>query len=105
MTAEESDALQAANEANEVSEERIRARGNLPPRFIHTIHGDEHRHRSPKIARSRAVVERAIGAMKDYLILSNIPFLSVQPIDTIFRIVVIVAALCNYNLGVRGTSW
>ena len=70
----------------------VTIRGGVPPQFTHTIDGEIGKHRSPEIV-NRAFVERDIRAKKDYLILSNIGFLSVHHIYTVFRIVVIIAAL------------
>ena len=71
----------------------VTIREGVPLQFTHIIDGEVGRHRSPEIVRNRAFVERVIGAKKDYLILSNIGFLSVHHIYTVFRIVVIIAAL------------
>lgn len=103
-----SEAVEAVDEANEATEETIKGhidREEDIPQYIHTIDGEIQRHRCPQVARSRAVVERVIGAMKDFLILSNVPWISRQNFAFIFQLVVVIGAICNYNLDVRGTSW
>jgi hypothetical protein len=105
MTSEEEESIQQANEANLRSMEVFEERNIRLPTFLHTINGDAARHRTPEIARSRAVVERVINAIKDFLILTNIAFISKQKVHFVFKMVVIIAAICNYNLSKRGKQW
>lgn len=105
MTAGEEDAVKEAVWANEITEELLTDSGNKCPKFVHTINEEPWRHRHPKIAIPRSVVERVIGAIKSYKLLTNISFLSKQKPYDVFKLVVIAAALCNYNLRLRGTPW
>jgi len=105
MTAGSDDAIKEAESATASSAEVMSQQGLDIPNFIHNINDNKQHHRHPKIARPRSVVERVIGAMKSYQILTNITFISKQKTYTVFKLIVIVAALCNYNLRLRGTSW
>jgi hypothetical protein len=105
MTAGEESAHKEAVEGNEATTQKFQEANLVPPKLIHTISGDERRHRSPLIAKARSVVERVIGAMKLWLLLCNVPYISKQQLSVVFQLLVVVAALCNYNLEQRGTVW
>lgn len=105
MTSEENDAIEEAEKATEETK-RILMMRNIPvPEYVHTIDGDEARHRCPRIAKSRAVVERVIGAMKDFLLLQHIGWISKQTFDMVYRVVVVIAAICNFKLAHRKNQW
>jgi len=104
-TSEEEESIEQANEANKRSAEVFERCSQSQPTFVHTINGDLACHRTPEIAQSRAVVERVIKAIKAFLILMNISFLSQQEVHFVYKMIVVVAAICNYNLNKRGTSW
>ena len=53
----------------------------------------------------RAVVERSIGAMKDFKLLLNVEFISQIEVTELHKILTVVAALVNFNLDVRKTSY
>lgn len=58
-----------------------------------------------KIARHRAVVERTIGAMKKWLILTNEPLISRVTVEEMRSLLVLIAALTNYQLITNNTTW
>lgn len=72
---------------------------------LYNIEGDNRRHKSPEIAQYRSVVERVIGAMKDFKILTNIALMSQTPVIEIYKYITIIAAIVNYNLSERKTSY
>lgn len=57
-----------------------------------------------KIARPRAVVERSIGAMKKWLILENEALISRVMVDEMRSLLVLIAALTNYQL-ITNRTW
>lgn len=69
------------------------------------IDGDCRRHKSPEIAQYRSVVERVIGAMKEFKVLMNVALLSQTPVVEIYKFVVVISALVNYNLAERKTPY
>lgn len=80
------------------------AKGELPLDFEKTgRNGFEHY--LPEIAPYRAVVERSFGAMKKWLALLNVPLMSKMGADEVEGLIVVVAALCNYQLEIRDKSW
>jgi hypothetical protein len=105
MTSGEVISHQEAEEATEATREIFGNRSQMVPEFVHHINDDPRRKRCPLIAKSRSVVERVIGAMKEYKILENVPYISRQQINHVYMLVVVIAGLCNYNLKVRGTVW
>ncbi len=105
MTSEEETAVQEAEKANRERGEILQSHERSVTFVNHTIKGDESRHRCQEIARSHSVVECVIRVMKSFLILSNISWVSKQTVDFVYRTVITIAALCNYNLEKRGTCW
>ena len=105
MTAAEKEAIKEAEQASIDSNELFAQRNLDQIEYVHNINEDVKRHRCPKIAKSRSVVERVIGAMKDYRLLTSVSFISKESGKHVYMLVVVVAALCNYNLEKRGTGW
>lgn len=69
------------------------------------INNDNRRKKSPELAKYRAVVERVIGAMKKFKILLNVEFISQIKDDMLHKLLYLIAAIVNYNLDRRGTSY
>lgn len=69
------------------------------------INNDNRRHKSPELAKYRAVVERVIGAMKKFKILLNVEYISQIKDDILHKLLYLVAAIVNYNLDQRKTSY
>jgi hypothetical protein len=63
------------------------------------------RYRSPEIAKFRSVVERSIGAMKKFRLLLNVAFISRLKHRFLMKLIVIIAALVNYELDFRKTPY
>jgi hypothetical protein len=103
-TAGEEDSILEADAGRRETEDIMRERGEDTTDLFNEDDGD-FRNMTPEIARPRGVVERVIGAMKDFRILGNVAFLSQQDYRTIFMTLVVIAGLCNYNLDQRGTSY
>jgi len=61
--------------------------------------------RDPSIARFRAVVEKTIGAIKDWKILFHQSLISKLAIEEVSWIVTVVTALTNYQQEENGKSW
>jgi len=76
-----------------------------PSAESYLIDGDSRRHKSPEIAQFRSVVERVIGAMKEFKVLMNVALLSQTPVVEIYKFVVIISAIVNYNLAERKTPY
>ena len=74
-------------------------------KFVHTIADDPKRYRTPEIALDRAVVERVIQAIKSWKWLANVPWLSKQNQRDVYVLVVVIAAICNWTLRRRKSSW
>ena len=102
-TAGEKEAKKEANEGREKTTEERQANGMEIPVFFRNGETDDEKKRSmmPEIARPRGVVERVIGAMKRFMMLLNVPFLSQQDYRTLFMLVVVVAGITNDNLDQR----
>lgn len=105
MTAGEEDALREAKGGNAATASILNSTNQPVPKFTHNISDDPMRHKDPQIARARSVVERVIGAIKDWKILGNIPFVSQQKFHTLFQMIVLFCAICNYTLKEHGTAW
>lgn len=101
MTAGEERAISDASDAVAETEKIYADKGVSAPNFVHSISDDPRRHRDPRLAKSRAVVERVIGSMKEWKILSNISWVSSQSYGLIWKALVIIAALHNYNLRMK----
>jgi hypothetical protein len=69
------------------------------------INNDRRRHKSPELAKYRAVVERVIGAMKKFKILLNVEYVSQIKDDILHKLLYLIAAIVNYNLDCGGTSY
>ena len=76
-----------------------------PATSAYLINDDPRRHKTPELAKYRAVVERVIGAMKKFKILLNVEFISQIKDDMLHKLLYLIAALINYNLDCRGTSY
>jgi hypothetical protein len=99
----EEDAQKEAKEGQEATEKALGKLGGDRPVF--NKDDEKMRNLTPDIARPRGVVERVIGAMKDFHLLLNVPFLSRQNYRKVVILIFVVAAITNYNLAYRGTSW
>lgn len=76
---------------------------DLPSAYL--INNDDRRRKCPELAKYRAVVERVIGAMKKFKILLNVEFISQIKDDMLHKLLYLIAAIVNYNLDRRGTSY
>jgi hypothetical protein len=72
---------------------------------VYMIDIDPARFRSPEIAKFRSVVERSIGAMKKFRLLLNVAFISRLKHRFLMKLIVIIAALVNYELDFRKTPY
>jgi len=63
------------------------------------------RHKSPKIAKWRSVVERSIGAIKKWKILENFDFLSRVEGDKLLKLLHVICALVNWERVRNAKSW
>jgi hypothetical protein len=57
----------------------------------------DERHRSPEIAKWRSVVERTIGAIKRWQILSNVDFMSKVDGELLQKLLTVICALVNWE--------
>jgi len=51
------------------------------------------------------MVEQTIGAMKKWLILTNKPLISQMTVEEMRSLLVLIAALTNYQLITNNTTW
>lgn len=66
---------------------------------------DQNRHRSPEIAKWRSVVERAIGAIKKWQILSNLDFMSKVDGELLQKLLTVICALVNWERSQNQKPW
>jgi hypothetical protein len=79
---------------------------DLPDRAdCYKINDDEMRFKSPEIAKFRSVVERTIGAMKKFRLLLNIAFISRLKHRHLMKLIIVIAALINFELDHRKTPY
>ena len=69
------------------------------------IRDQVHFFRDAGIARFRAVVERAIGAVKKWRLLENEAFLTKVRVKELEEILLVICALTNYQLNDHGGTW
>jgi hypothetical protein len=66
---------------------------------------NDNRHRTPEIAKWRAVVERSIGSIKRWKILDNVAFLSRVKGPNLRKLLCVVCALVNHERELNQLSW
>lgn len=68
-----------------------------PKKKNEKVMDSENRHKSPEIARWRSVVERAIGAIKRWQILSNVDYMSKVDGALLQKLLTVICALVNWE--------